>query len=758
MAPLKAGRYQLLEELGRGAMGVVYRAFDPVIGRNVAVKTLRLNAGGSGMSHAELLNRFQTESRAAGSLTHPNIVSVYDAGEDEGLFYITMEHVDGPSLQERLDQKQVFPLPRILKLMEQACSALSEAHQHNIIHRDIKPANMILTADDTLKITDFGTAKIVQLGTTQSGHIVGTPSYMSPEQVKGKLVDGRSDLFSLGVILYELITGEKPFPGQNVTTVIYKIVNIDPIPPRELDSSIPSGLNFIVTKTLSKDPGSRYATCQEFWDALQNFGNIESNAEDTVKMARLAPAHPAPAQSPPPMRRFEGNAPGRSPQPPARQDTPIYPSTPPPPAAAPLPSKSQQSNRGFLGGIALLLLVIIAGGGVMTWPNLHDGLRRIRADLFGSAPNAAISNQGSTQGSPQAATNNPAPPAAPPAADTQRSDAAAPETTNPAVQPTSNSVAGTATPATEPELTREQSQVQKLLERAGLAKKLRVEIAENGLSVSGALTRSEHEQLLKQLRGLPTGLTWKDRTQIARASTAATDSSDEEAKPRTAPGKGEVEVLTDVMGARAVLHGSDEKSNKECKTPCRFEDLVPGRYTMEVTLAGYQIERRILEVRAGSIEKKDVSLRPLRGSIVVVTQPPGADIYINGQRQAEKSPAEITLPPGNYSIRVQKPGYRDAEKPTTLEADQMLQWSMTLPSLAAAAASTDCWVNVKTVPPGADVVVNGKSLGQSTPALLKLPPGQHVLTLYLKGYRVFQKTIVVNANQVQDVNEVLARP
>jgi serine/threonine protein kinase len=753
VAPLKAGRYQLLEELGRGAMGVVYRAFDPVIGRNVAVKTLRLNAGGSGMSHAELLNRFQTEARAAGSLTHPNIVSVYDAGEDEGLFYITMEHVDGPSLQERLDQKQIFPLPRILKLMEQACSALGTAHQHNVIHRDIKPANMILTADDTLKITDFGTAKIMQLGTTQSGHIVGTPSYMSPEQVKGKLVDGRSDLFSLGVILYELITGEKPFPGQNVTTVIYKIVNIDPIPPRELDSSIPSGLNFIVTKTLSKDPGSRYATCQEFWDALQNYGNIESNAEDTVKMARLAPAHPAPAQSPPPMRRFEGNAPSRSPQPPAQQNTPVYPFTSPPPAAAPLQSKPQRSSHGYLGGIVLLLVVIIAGGGVMAWPNLHDGLRRIRADLFGSAPGASSTTQGTTQ----AATNNPAPPPAEPPVDVLHTDGAAPATTNPPVQPTSNSVAGTTAPATEPDLTQEQSQVQKQLERAGLSKKVRVEIAENGLSVSGTLTRSEHEQLLKQLRGLPTGLAWKDRTQIARASTAAPDSPDEEGKPRTASGKGEVEVLTDVMGARAVLQGPDGKANQECKTPCRFEDLLPGRYTMEVNLAGYQIERRILEVRAGSIVAKEISLQPLRGSIVVVTQPAGADIYINGQRRAQQSPAEITLPPGNYSIRVQKAGYRDAEKAAALEADQMLQWSVTLPPVTAT-ASTDAWVNVKTVPPGADVVVNGKSMGQRSPALLKLPPGQYVLTLYLRGYKAIQKTIVVNASQVQDVNEVLAKP
>ncbi len=754
MAPLKAGRYQLLEELGRGAMGVVYRAFDPVIGRNVAVKTLRLNAGGSGMSHAELVNRFQTESRAAGSLTHPNIVSVYDAGEDEGLFYITMEHVDGPSLQDRLDQKQVFPLPRILKLMEQACSALGAAHQHNVIHRDIKPANMILTADDTLKITDFGTAKIVQLGTTQSGHIVGTPSYMSPEQVKGKLVDGRSDLFSLGVILYELVTGEKPFPGQNVTTVIYKIVNIDPIPPRELDSSIPAGLNFIVTKTLSKDPGSRYATCQEFWEALQNYADLEDNSEVTVKMARLAPAHPAPAPSPSPMHRFEGNAPSRSPHPPPRQDTPNYPFASPAPVAVPAHSKPQRSSRGFLSGIVLLLVVIIAGGGVMAWPNLHDGLRRIRADLFGPASSASISTPGTVQDS----AKNPAPAAAAPPVDTSRTDLATAATTTSPAPLAPSGAPGTTSLRVETDLKQAQLQIQKQVERAGLAKKVRVEIAENDVSVSGSLTGAEHEKLLKQLRGLPANLTWIDHIQTARAAVADAAPPEGREKLQTAPGKGEVEVLTDVLGARTVMQGPDGKSNQECKTPCRFEDLAPGRYTMEVALAGYQIERRILEVRAGSIVTKEISLQPLRASILVVTQPSGADIYVNGQRRPEQSPAEINLPPGNYSFRAQKPGYRDAEKTATLEADAMLQWNVILPSLTAAAAPADAWVNVKTVPPGADVVVNGKSMGQSTPALLKMPPGQYVLALYLRGYKAVQKTIVVNASQVQEVNEVLAKP
>ena len=255
-----------------------------MIGRDVAVKTLRLSEAGTGLSREELIGRFQTEARAAGLLTHPNIVVVFDAGEEEGLFYITMEFVEGRSLQTLIDAHQPFPLPRVMKLMEQVCSALDFAHQHNVVHRDIKPANLMLTSDDTVKITDFGTAKILQFGTAQTAHVMGTPSYMSPEQVKGKPVDGRSDIFSLGVILYELMTGEKPFPGQNITTVIYKIINEEPIPPRSLDSSIHPGLSAVITRALAKDPAARFQNCHELLNALKNYHEMVS-PDVTVRMA-----------------------------------------------------------------------------------------------------------------------------------------------------------------------------------------------------------------------------------------------------------------------------------------------------------------------------------------------------------------------------------------------------------------------------------------------------------------------------------------
>src|SRR6202521_4740175 len=290
----KAGRYEFIGELGRGAMGVVYKAMDPVIGRTAAVKTTRLSEAGTGLSRPELLTRFQTEARAAGLLTHPNIVVVFDAGEEDGLYYITMELVEGKSLQALLDGGHAFPLSRTLRILEQTCSALQFAHERNVVHRDIKPANIMLTADDTVKVTDFGTAKILQFGTMQqTAHVMGTPSYMSPAQVKGRAVAGRSDIFSLGVLLYEMVTGEKPFPGQNITTVIYKIVNEEPVPPRQINPTIHPGINAVVMKALAKEPEQRYQSCREMLEDLRNYRSVAPGSGNPQSMMVMGGGSPA---------------------------------------------------------------------------------------------------------------------------------------------------------------------------------------------------------------------------------------------------------------------------------------------------------------------------------------------------------------------------------------------------------------------------------------------------------------------------------
>lgn len=279
------GRYEIMGELGRGAMGVVYKAQDPTIGRTVALKTMRLDV--HGLETDDVLRRFKNEARAAGLLNHPNIVTIYDAGEQDGMFYIAMEFIEGTTLQQILVEKRILPSEEVIQIAREVCKALDYAHANGIIHRDIKPANIMITPNGTVKIMDFGIAKAGG-GMTSTGQVLGTPNYMSPEQVKGKLLDGRSDLFSFGVVLYETITGEKPFVGQNVTTIIYKIVHENPIAPRDLDVTIHPGMSLVVTRALSKLPDDRYQSGADLSKDLENYKSVGSSLNPTTVLPTSA--------------------------------------------------------------------------------------------------------------------------------------------------------------------------------------------------------------------------------------------------------------------------------------------------------------------------------------------------------------------------------------------------------------------------------------------------------------------------------------
>ncbi|MBN2345399.1 MAG: serine/threonine protein kinase, partial [Candidatus Aminicenantes bacterium] len=226
----KIGKYTISGEIGRGGMGVVYRGLDPYIGRTLAIKTVRLDVQRQDGGREETLKRFLREAQAAGNLSHPNIVTIYDVGEHQGLIYIAMEHVEGSSLESLQQAGRAFSLEEIERLMEQIASALDYAHVQGIVHRDVKPANILIGRDLKVSIVDFGIARTVASTMTQTGMLMGTPRYMSPEQVAGKKVDGRSDIFSLGAILYELLTRRNPFEGESITTVIYKIMHAE-LPP-----------------------------------------------------------------------------------------------------------------------------------------------------------------------------------------------------------------------------------------------------------------------------------------------------------------------------------------------------------------------------------------------------------------------------------------------------------------------------------------------------------------------------------------------
>jgi serine/threonine-protein kinase len=265
----RIGRYKIVRELGRGAMGVVYLATDPTIGRPVAIKTIRLGEVTNAEERARLRERLFREARSAGVLSHPGIVTIYDMEAQDDIAYIAMEYVNGPTLDQLLSG-QPLPPDRMFAILGQAAVALDYAHQKGIVHRDIKPANIMITEDGLCKITDFGIAKIsTNEQFTMTGAIVGTPHYMSPEQVQGLPVDGRADQFSLAVIAFEMLTGEKPFTGEQLTTVVYKIVAEEPVPAHRLNSTLNQQITNVLRRALAKKPDARYPNCQKFVDALE---------------------------------------------------------------------------------------------------------------------------------------------------------------------------------------------------------------------------------------------------------------------------------------------------------------------------------------------------------------------------------------------------------------------------------------------------------------------------------------------------------
>ncbi|TXT24044.1 MAG: serine/threonine protein kinase bacterial [Gallionellaceae bacterium] len=277
------GRYEIVSEIGQGAMGIVYKAKDPLIDRIVAIKTINLSLADDEKEEYE--GRFYQEARAAGRLSHPNIVTVFDVGKSGDIAYIAMEFLQGRELRDILNDGKRLPVEQALDIVVQVAQGLSYAHEHNIVHRDVKPSNIMVVRDGHVKITDFGIARMESASVrTQTGMVLGSPKYMSPEQVTGKQIDQRSDIFSLGVMLYEILVGQVPFTGEHVNAIMYQILNTTPPPPGALNPEVPGMLNFIVAKALAKEVADRYQNAKEFAADLRACRD---------KMLRGAPAEAA---------------------------------------------------------------------------------------------------------------------------------------------------------------------------------------------------------------------------------------------------------------------------------------------------------------------------------------------------------------------------------------------------------------------------------------------------------------------------------
>jgi len=665
------GRYEITGELGRGAMGVVYKALDPTIGRTVALKTMRLDV--HGLDAQEMVRRFQNEARAAGVLNHPNIVTIYDAGEHDGIFYIAMEFIEGTTLHEILAEKRVLSTEEVLQYTRQIARGLDYAHSNGIVHRDIKPANIMITANGTVKIMDFGIAKSGGQ-VTNTGQVLGTPNYMSPEQVKGRQLDGRSDLFGLGVILYEMMTGEKPFVGQNVTTIIYKIVNENPITPRDLDVTVHPGLSAIVVKALAKAPDDRYQTGAELVRDLENYklagplrtgstgaiGPVSTPPEKTVVLpvrvvtgntARVAAAAAAPARKPVPLLR---------------------------PTTAILNHK----HRLLFAAIATILVLGSAMGG-WSYHRTQVKLRQL------AEAKAAAKLQADREPIPIAI-------------------------------PTPTPVQEVIAPDTVVKFFPTKKQPQQSSVK---------------LPVPQKATSSPNQVFVQQ---------------------------------------SELKLLSKPDGAKVEIDGWSEPN---WVTPFLASHLAAGNHTLVFTKPGYLPQTRSIESAAGKSVDVSVELAPEVSTIVVTSNPQGANVWIDGKDSGMTTPAQLNVEKGLHRLMVRKAGYKDASTEQTLSEGQTLSFSPVLISMDPQAQPQDGknqnllrrifgadaipdgkgLVHIRTEPEGATILVDGKEAPKKTNARWPADPGAYNVVLLMNGYKPIHKNIKVQKGKVVNVDEILEK-
>jgi eukaryotic-like serine/threonine-protein kinase len=297
---IQLGRYEILAELGQGSMGVVYQARDPALDRVVAIKTINLNLPKDELAEYEA--RFYQEARAAGGLNHPNIVTIYDIGKSERVAYMAMEYLEGEELRQILSTGQPLPIVQALDVAAQVAEGLFYAHERHIVHRDIKPANIMVVRDGLVKITDFGIARMrTNEVKTMTGMILGSPKYMSPEQVAGKRADHRSDLFSLGVVLYEMVTGQTPFQGDSIHGIMYQILNSTPPAPSLRNPELPEIVDLILAKALNKNVEERYQSARDLVQDLQDCRSMLMGRANSP--AQVAADHPGEPPAPSATRR-----------------------------------------------------------------------------------------------------------------------------------------------------------------------------------------------------------------------------------------------------------------------------------------------------------------------------------------------------------------------------------------------------------------------------------------------------------------------
>jgi predicted Ser/Thr protein kinase len=670
------GRYEITGELGRGAMGVVYKAMDPTIGRTVALKTMRLDV--HGLDAQEMVRRFQNEARAAGVLNHPNIVTIYDAGEHEGIFYIAMEFIEGTTLHELLAEKRVLPTEEVVGIARQICRGLDYAHSNGIVHRDVKPANIMITANGTVKIMDFGIAKSGGQ-VTNTGQVLGTPNYMAPEQVKGRPLDGRSDLFSLGVILYEMLTGEKPFVGQNVTTIIYKIVNETPITPRDLDVTVHPGLSAIVTKALAKAPDDRYQTGADLVRDLEHYKLAGAVRGGPATAAGAAPAQPPEKTLVLPVRVVSGST--------ARVSGAAAAAAATAPAKGPVPVRRPataiiSSKRGMLFAVISIVLVLGSAMGGYAYHRTQVKMRQLAEEAKAKEAQRLAERQ-------PIAIAIPAP--------TPEKEVIAPDTVK---------------------------------------------------FISG----KKGAQPAPQKQPAPVKATSSPNKVFVQQS--------------------ELKLLSRPDGAKVEIDGWSEPN---WVTPFTASHLAAGNHTIVFTKAGYLPQSRLVESVTGKSMDVNAELTPAVSTLVVTSNPQGANVWIDGKDSGMVTPAQITVEKGPHRVTVKKAGFKDSTSDQNIAEGQTLSFSPVLlsvntpaedgknPNLLRRIFGTDTvpegkgLVHIRTDPEGATIIVDGKPAPKKTNARWPTDPGVYSIQLQMSGYKTVHRNIRVQQGKIVNIDEILEK-
>ena len=636
--PQTIGRYQVQDSVGYGAMGAVYKAFDPLIKRTLAIKTIRLDIPRQSPQYKSFIERFYHEARISGTLSHPNIVTLFDIGEEGGLPYLAMEFVEGETIASILDRGVKFKPEQVINLVSQIASAVDYAHGKGVIHRDIKPSNLILYEGERVKVTDFGIAKLVDAEMTQSGTLLGTPSYMSPEQAMGDKLDGRSDIFSLGVCAFEMLSGEQPFPGTNVTSILYKLVHVDPIEPANLEMNglVPQKWHEVFGKVLAKRPDERYQTATDFVQDLEYclgawFGAIGDELGDVANVATaraeaLEAANPAPA---PPLVGVAAAAAHSSLDGRTDDSTASYPaitSVPPRPAVpvavAPDAVPTDTLPPGAPGESAPATVMLNPASAPITGATLLMGSAappgRSATDVtFKSMPPPP------TERAPLPNFTQPVTMVTPRPAEYDTREAAAPAVSASAAEPMRKRSRGISTGV--------------ILGLAGLLTLAAVVLGMTALYRRLAVTPGT-------------------RTAAAPRAAAPTPAPVDTGTVPAAPSAGVVHVETDPAGASVTVDGQARGV-----TPLDVGGLEFGSHDVKVELKGYEPKAQgvMLTLNAPRSEMKVPLARtaPVTGSADILSSPSAATVSVDGATVGNTPLKNWKLKPGTHNVQIEKDGH-----------------------------------------------------------------------------------------------------